>query len=79
MNRSAKWLLIVTTSLDGFSLANCRFTKFSKLSTRQTFPLYGIKVLHYMLCIITYVCLLFPYSGDPIPHVEYTPEEINTW
>ena len=33
MNRSAKWLLIVTTTLDGFSLANCRqFAKFAKLS-----------------------------------------------
>ena len=43
MNRSAKGLLIVTTNLDGFSLANIRqFAKFAKLSTRQTFPLYGI-------------------------------------
>ena len=43
MNRSAKELLIVTTNLDGFSLANCRrFAKFYKLSTCQTFPLYGI-------------------------------------
>ena len=42
-DRSAKGLLIVTTTLDGFSLANCRrFAKFAKLSTRQTFPLYGI-------------------------------------
>ena len=42
MNRSAKRLLIVTTTLDGFSLANRRqFTKFTKLSTHQTFPLYG--------------------------------------
>ena len=33
MNRSAKGLLIVTTTLDGFSLANHRrFTKFAKLS-----------------------------------------------
>ena len=39
MNRSAKGLLMVTTNLDGFSLANCR--RFTKLSTRQTFPLYG--------------------------------------
>ena len=33
MNRSAKGLLIVTTTLDGFSLANRRrFAKFTKLS-----------------------------------------------
>ena len=33
MNRSAKCLLIVTTTLDGFSLANCRrFAKVTKLS-----------------------------------------------
>ena len=32
-DRSAKRLLIVTTTLDGFSLANCRrFAKFTKLS-----------------------------------------------
>ena len=43
MNRSAKGLSMVTTNLDGFSLANCRrFAKFTKLSPRQTFPLYGI-------------------------------------
>ena len=42
MSRSAKGLLIVTTTLNGFSLANCkRFAIFAKLSTRQTFPLYG--------------------------------------
>ena len=42
MNRSAKGLLIVTTNLDDFSLANCRlFAKFVKLSSRQTFLLYG--------------------------------------
>ena len=40
---SAKGLLMVTTDLDGFSLVNHRwFAKFTKLSTRQTFPLYGI-------------------------------------
>ena len=40
--KSAKGLLIVTTTLDGFSLANHRrFTKFIKLSAHQTFPLYG--------------------------------------
>ena len=43
MNRLAKGLLMLTTTLDGFSLANCkRFTKFAKLSTCQTFPLYSI-------------------------------------
>ena len=43
MNRSAKGLSMVTTNLDGFSLANRRrFAKFAKLSPRQTFPLYGI-------------------------------------
>ena len=37
MNRSTRGLLIVTTTLDGFSLVNCRqFAKFAKLSTRQT-------------------------------------------
>ena len=46
MNRSAKGLLIVTTNLDDFSLANYRqFAKFVKLSTRQTFLLYGITLL----------------------------------
>ena len=40
MNRSAKGLLILTTTLDGFSLTNCRrFAKFTKFSTHQTFPL----------------------------------------
>ena len=33
MNRSAKWLVMVTTILDGFSFANCR--RFAKLSTHQ--------------------------------------------
>ena len=43
ISRSAKGLLMVTTDLNGFSLANCRrFAKFAKLSTRQTFPLYGM-------------------------------------
>ena len=42
MNRSAKRLLIVTTNLDGFSLANHGwFAKFAKLSPHQTFLLYG--------------------------------------
>ena len=44
-DRSAKRLLIVTTTLDGFSLANCRrFAKFAKFSTHQTFPLYSMKI-----------------------------------
>ena len=39
-NRSAKGLLIVTTNLDDFSLANYRqFAKFTKLSTHQAFLL----------------------------------------
>ena len=43
MNRSAKGLSIVTTNLDGFSLAiRRRFAKFAKLSPRQTFQLYGM-------------------------------------
>ena len=42
MNRSAKGLSMVTTNLDGFSLANRRqFAKFAKLSPCQAFPLYG--------------------------------------
>ena len=46
MNRLAKGLLIVTTAMDGFSLANRRlFTKFAKLSTRQTFLLYSMLVI----------------------------------
>ena len=43
MNRSAKGLSVVTTNLDGVSLANCtQFAKFAKLSTCQTFPLYSM-------------------------------------
>ena len=42
INRSANRLLIVSTNLDSFSLANHRrFTTFAKLSPHQTFPLYG--------------------------------------
>ena len=42
INRSVKRLLIVSTNLDGFSLANHeRFTKFTKLSPCQIFPLYN--------------------------------------
>ena len=37
---------LLTTNLDDFSLANCRrFTKFTKLFTRQTFLLYGNFIL----------------------------------
>ena len=40
--RSANRLLIVSTNLNSFNLANHRrFAKFAKLSPRQTFPLYG--------------------------------------
>ena len=49
-DRSAKVLLIVTTTLDGFSLAICR--RFAKLSTHQTFPLYGTCTAHMILVIL---------------------------
>ena len=40
--RSANRLLIVSTNLNGFNLANHgRFAKFTKLSPCQPFPLYG--------------------------------------
>ena len=43
MNKLAKGLSMVTTNLDGFTLANLRrFTKFAEVSTHQTFPLHGI-------------------------------------
>ena len=45
-NRSTKRLLIVTTNLDGFSLANCWWSvKFTKVPPPiwQTFPPYGIR------------------------------------
>ena len=43
INRSANRLLIESTTLNDFSLANHgRFIKFIKLSLHQTFPLYGI-------------------------------------
>ena len=46
INRSANRLSIVSTKLDGFSLANHRrFTKFAKLSPHQTFLLYGMPLL----------------------------------
>ena len=56
INRSAKGLSMVTTNLDGFSLANrIRFAKFAKLSPRQTFPLYGMFefVILHSLCLNT--------------------------
>ena len=41
MNRSAKGLLITTTTLNGFSLANCRqFAKFAKLSHYMVYYIY---------------------------------------
>ena len=42
ITRSAHRLSIVSTKLDGFSLANNE--RFAKLSIRQTFPLYGTTV-----------------------------------
>ena len=42
MNRSAKGLSMVGINLDGFSLANR--LRFAKLSPRQTFSLYSIKL-----------------------------------
>ena len=51
MNRSAKELLIVTITLDGFSLVKCRrFTKFSKIFTHQTSRLYGIYIICDWIC-----------------------------
>ena len=42
MNRSAKKLLIISTNLDGFSLAShWRFAKVPKLSPGKAFLLYG--------------------------------------
>ena len=46
INKSANRLLIVSTNLDGFSLANRElFTKSAKLFPCQTFSLYGKKNL----------------------------------
>ena len=48
INRSANRLLIVSTNLDGFSLANhWRFAKFANFP-RQTFPLYGMWQKYHM-------------------------------
>ena len=42
-NRSANRLLIISTSLDGFSLVNHgRFAKFANVLPCQSFPPYGI-------------------------------------
>ena len=47
MNRSAKGLLIVTTNLDDFNLANCRrFDKFTKLPAKLScFTVSSMKML----------------------------------
>ena len=51
INRSANRLSIVSTKLEGFSLANHGwFAKFAKLSPRQTFPLYGNVFYFYNGC-----------------------------
>ena len=57
MYRSAKGLLIVNTTLDGFSFMNHRqFTKVTKLSTHQTFLLYDTSLknlyMHDMLFLL---------------------------
>ena len=44
--KGGKGLSLVTINLDGFSLANCR--RFAKLSTHQTFPLYGTTLKIYV-------------------------------
>ena len=59
--RSANRLLIVSTNLNGFSLANCgRFAKFAKLSPRQPFLLYGMLKLTFWTQLIWILC----YSKD---------------
>ena len=46
MNRSAKGLLIINTTLDGFSLANCRrFAEFAKLSRYTVYCTYYVITL----------------------------------
>ena len=62
MNRSAKGLLIVTITLDGFSLANHRpFAKFAKLSTRQTILLYSTSCLCINVFMFTFCVQLCNY------------------
>ena len=36
-------------------------------------------IIMFVKCMLYNLCLYLPYSGEPIPTVEYTPEEINTW
>ena len=71
INRSVNRLLITSTNLDGFSLANRgRIAKFTKPSPHQTFPLYNIvfrecatseqrcvlgRIIHPEASLITYV------------------------
>ena len=51
INRSANRLLIVSTNLDGFSLANHgRFTKFANVSPHQSFPPYSIGLKQIIKC-----------------------------
>ena len=59
MNRSANRLLIVSTNLDGSSLANHGwFTKFAKLSPRQTSPLYGIHMtISWCYCVFIIIVI----------------------
>ena len=33
----------------------------------------------YSNCVLNIMCVHLPYSGQPIPTVEYTPAEIDTW
>ena len=62
MHRFSHKVIIISKNLNGFSLANHgRFTKFAKLSPRQTFPLYG----NSLATELTYKCnmaLYFIYS-----------------
>ena len=58
INRSAKGLLIVTTTLDGFSLANHeRFAKFAKLS-RYTVIYENARQRIPFLWVNLYVCFV---------------------
>ena len=73
MNRSAKGLLIISSNLDDFSLANRRrFIKFSKLYTHQNFPLSVLTYawyLHYTCTVskdyfVCDVCIAIDIRGD---------------
>ena len=47
INRSANRLLMISTNLDGFSLANYgQFAKFANVSPRQSFPPYGTRTIN---------------------------------